>query len=283
VTRISDKLQLVFAAATEVALVEGKGQLQQLLNWVNKLAASGELQRWAKQVSDRLVQIGKALVSFDWVAFGRDIADAAKAIGSIARAILWFTGGVKGLIDLGVALIIGRIRIAFYGLATALGVVSVAGLPIWAVVAIVAALAFGAYKLITSWSKVTAFFGRMWAGIKTAFANGVNMVWNALPAWMRGILTGAAFVVKVATGALSGSSPPGRGQPFPRQAAGPRLGPPVAAPSAGPSRNFGKAEVGGRIDLRVTTDSGTKAKVTRMSSVNRNVPLDVTRGAVAFG
>ena len=42
-------------------------------------------------------------------------------------------------------------------------------------------------------------------------------------------------------------------------------------------------KVGGSLDVRIKTDPGTTASVTRMSSNNRDVPINVKRGPVMVG
>lgn len=69
-----------------------KGKLQQLYDWVNKLAEDGTLARWAKQISDWLEKAFNWAVEFvkttDWKQVGQDLRDLAEAAKAVADAVL---------------------------------------------------------------------------------------------------------------------------------------------------------------------------------------------------
>lgn len=184
-----------------------KGQLQQLLDKVNQLAANGTLQRWAKQVSDWLIQAGKSAMKFiqetDW----RDVADTVKTVA-----------------------------VAVWTLAKAL--------------AFVVKIASGVVRVL-----------RELAGLMPE-----KQSWG--------------YQIRQSLGLVPNEAPRPVRPVAPRR--GLRPGPAVPTRSmlySDPARRPA-AQVGGRIDLHIQTDRGTTAKVTRMSSTNRDVPIDVTRGRV---
>lgn len=68
-----------------------KGKVQQLLNWVNKLAADGTLAKWAQKVSGWLVEMTNKATDFiqktDWKEVGEDLKIIGRGAWSIALAI----------------------------------------------------------------------------------------------------------------------------------------------------------------------------------------------------
>lgn len=73
-----------------------KKDLEGLLSRVNELAKSGELKRWAEEISNRLEkawQLGKSFVeNTDWDAVVQDLKDIAEAVMTVADAIIWLKG-----------------------------------------------------------------------------------------------------------------------------------------------------------------------------------------------
>lgn len=68
-----------------------KGKLQGLLDKVNEMAANGELEAWAKRISDKLTKAwewGEKFINSDWNKITRDFADIAEAVGVVADLIL---------------------------------------------------------------------------------------------------------------------------------------------------------------------------------------------------
>lgn len=192
-----------------------KVELAGLLGQVNAAAANGDLAKWAKQISDSLVDLltsVKALLTeVDWVGFTKGVIDAANGF---ARFMEWI-GGFEGLVTGGVAAAIGWLTTTMIGLgatiATALGV---AVAPVAAVIAAIGLVGLAGWFLYRNWESIWSalkagwtgfvdFLGGVWEGIRKAFAAGVAMVWNILPAWFRTVLRGGAFAVRVATNAAS--------------------------------------------------------------------------------
>lgn len=252
-----------------------KGKLEELLRWVDAVAKDGRLERWAKQASDGISKLVGWLASINWVSVAQDIAAIAGALWSFATAIASIGGGgLDGLFNAAVFFMIGRIAFGLYGLAAALGVVSVAGAPLWLVVGVIALIAAAAYMVWRKWDVIAAFFSDLWARIsetfstawqnlvagidnmwaraKGAFLSGVALIWAALPAWIKGVITGASFVMRLVTGGASpppGVAPSGAGEPGRPTFSRPAVG--QAAPS--------------RVALDIRTAPGTSARVASAS------------------
>jgi phage-related protein len=78
----------------------------------------------------------------------------------------------------------------------------IALLPILAIVAGVALLAFGVYELIKNWSSVSAFFTTLWADVKTIFTTSldaitgvISTVWNAIASATAAVWNGIVSAV----------------------------------------------------------------------------------------
>ena len=252
-----------------------KGKLEGLLKWIDAIAKDGRLERWAKQASEGISKLVRWLASIDWLGVAQDVAAIAGALWSIGTAIASIGGGgLDGLFNAAVFFMIGRIAFGLYGLATALGVVSIAGAPLWLVVGVIGLIAAAAYMVWRRWDSIAKFFSDLWANISAtfsaawqnlvagisnmwarargAFLSGVAAIWAALPAWIKGVITGATFVMRLVTGSASppsGVAPAGAsglGRPsFPRPAVG----------QAGPSR----------VALDIRTAPGTSARVASAS------------------
>ncbi|MCE5322148.1 phage tail tape measure protein [bacterium] len=120
-------------------------------------------------------------MGFAWARAQQLGAVFLQKIGNISPLIM-ATGSMLTMIttlkDLGVAFNIVKIKAAAAWIAT-LG-------PIALVIAAIAAVAAGVYLVIKHWDKIKAFFKKLWAGVKVAFAWGWNLVkqacLNATPA-----------------------------------------------------------------------------------------------------
>lgn len=204
-------------------------QFDRLGSWIDAIAANGKLNEWANNIGTFMKNAGAKIAAVDWAGAVKDIIDIGRAIADFARAVAALGGGgLRGLFNIIIVGVIAKIAFALYGLATALGVVSVAGAPIWLVVAVIAAVAAGAFLVYRNWDKISAWFAEKWAATvaiftkagqnivdsisgmwtraKSAFATGVATIWNMLPAWMRGIFNGATFGIRVAGNLLNGQS-----------------------------------------------------------------------------
>jgi hypothetical protein len=279
-------------------------QLQTLVAWTDRMAANGSLQRWARQVSDALVSVGRWLGGIDWVGVAKDIAAIGRAVFNVGRFLASVGGGgFSGLFNLAIVAVIGKMTFSLYGLGTALGIVSIAGAPLWAVVAVIGAIGAGAFLVYRNWdaikgrlaaiwegmksavagaaNAIVGFLQGMWGGIKTAFAAGVKLLWNTLPLWFRGILTGATFVVRTVAGAISGS-PSATPAPAPsrRPVAPLVLGAPVQ--SQRNVRAGAGAAARGEISLHVTADPGVTIRPTKIVEP-RNTAIEVVTGRAMAG
>ncbi|MET0362948.1 MAG: hypothetical protein ABW048_14495 [Sphingobium sp.] len=331
VTAVTAKLQASFASflvkignAGVFDMIVAK--LQAVSGWVDRMAANGSLDRWAKQIGQALTNLGNWLGTIDWIGVASDIFGIAKAIFAVGQFLANIGGGgLAGLFNVGIVAVIAKMSVGLYSLGAALGVVSIAGAPLWAVVGVIGALAAGAFLVWRNWDSVKAgiagawdwiktkageavegivsFFSGMWGGIKSAFAAGVQMLWNTLPAWFRGIISGTAFVVRTVTSAIGNLAPqagpsnrPARGAtphtapqvPMRSLKAGPTLkmapplkhGPPLA--SAAPKK--GRPEQGGTamVKVHVTTDKGLTARPTKVAAKGMHAEVNVGRAMGHF-
>lgn len=115
-----------------------------------------------------------AAVSFASTALGFKFGAAMLKIG---RGLLWVG---KLLPMLGRGFMMLGMTIARAGLALLANPVT------WIVLAIVAAvalLAYGAYKLYQNWDGVVAWFGNLWAGIKGFFSSGIGNISATILSW----------------------------------------------------------------------------------------------------
>lgn len=274
-------------------------QLQSVAGWVERLAATGALDRWAKQIGSALVSVGQWLAGIDWIGFAKDIFAIGRAVFNVGRFLASIGGGgFSGLFNLAVVAVIGKMAFALYGLGAALGIVSIAGAPLWAVVAVIAAIGAGAFLVYRNWNTIkerlnavweglksavagaanaiVSFFQGMWSGIKGAFAAGVQILWNSLPLWFRGILTGATFVVRTVAGA-GGAQPPA--QPAAAPVRPLRLGAPVAV---APRSSAASAVQRSQISLHVTTDRGVTVRPTKIDAP-RSAGIELNTGKAMAG
>lgn len=83
-----------------------KGELQTLLNWINKASADGTLTKWAKSLSEGLTKALKGLSEFassiDWEGLVMFVGQLASGLAAIGRALGWVTkrdAEVKALTD----------------------------------------------------------------------------------------------------------------------------------------------------------------------------------------
>ena len=280
------------------------GKMAQLSGWVDRMAANGQLDKWAKSISDTLTGLGESVAGIDWAKLAGDVVDIATAIGDFGKAIADIGGGgLSGLFNVVVVAIIAKMAFALYGLGTALGFVSVAGAPIWAIVLAIAALAAGAFLVYRNWDKISAWFSALWEGFKSNVAAGVNAIvaffkdmwerakkifsegvsalWNMLPGWMRKILNGGTFSFRVLGNLFGGQSVSNAVGNAARDSgiapAAPRLfgASPTLAPAAPPMRSpkLAQTQVGGKLEVELTAPKGIRPMVTRMASNNPNVPI----------
>ncbi len=283
-------------------------KLEQFTKWIDKLKTSGKLDEWAKQIGDSLVSVGEWIAGIKWDEVGSQLLKIASGLAAVAAIMSKVDFGT--VIDIAVVSVIGKISFGLYGLATALGVVSIAGAPIWVVVAVIAAVAAGAYLVYSNWSKISAWFGGlwksfgakvksgldailehlkgMWENAKRVFSDSVSAIWNMLPGWMRKVLNGGTFSFRVLGNLFSGQSlsksvgDAARDSGFMNsKRAAPtarKFAPAVNSNSKYLSGIGAQTKVGGKIEVDIRTDRGTKARVRRVRGTNNDVSLAVTSG-----
>lgn len=250
-----------------------KAELTSFLALVNAASADGRMAVWAKQISAGLVELLKALkelvVGVDWIGLIRATIDVANGFVDFMNAI----GGFRGLVDGVVAGAIGWLTTALMGLGvTIAGIAGVAAAPVAAVIAALGLLAVAGWFVYRNWSSIWAalkagwngfvdFLGGVWKRIQSAFAEGVRMVWNILPAWFRTVLIGGAFVIRTVANIAGGGSD--RSSPRPRP------------PGGGGRAASGQVAV----DVQVSDD---RVRTTTRSSNPQAVPVTTTQRRGAF-
>lgn len=276
-------------------------QLSKFNAWVQRLSADGTLDKWANTIATAVLRIGKAIVAVDWIALATNIFAVGKFVFYVARAVAKLGGGgLGGLFNVAIVAIIAKIGFGLYSLGTALGIVSIAGAPLWAVVAVIGALAAGAFLVWRNWKSISAllsnawaallgaaqaaangivsFFSGIWGTIKTAFSTGAQIVWNALPNWFRGILSGAAFVLRTVIGSATPPGPSGVAQPRSGRPVVPPLG---RSPSA-PNRNSNSPPGTAKISLHVSADPGVRVRTRELQTTGLAVNVNRGRAMASF-
>lgn len=228
-----------------------KGKLQEVLDYVNRMAANGQLQKWAESVSagfEAVVEFaGRFVRETDWQQVGSDLQ-------------------------------------------------AVAG-HVWRVVQALAAAIRWSERLRSSISN--SAFGKWWAWQASIYGKAIDFVMpgggSAKPAPPSNDNAGRpASPAPASNDEAGGPASPARGRetrPRTPEERLPNFAPPRPSPlkpgaaalrgSDWPTQTTQTAEVGGRIDIRVSADGGATAQVTRISSFNREVPINVSRGWVA--
>ncbi|WCT72051.1 tape measure protein [Sphingomonas naphthae] len=241
--------------------------LAKLLAWTEKAERDGSLDKWATKVGDGLARAGDAIARTDWKAVGDDINYLAGTVRDLA-------GGLADLVPILRELDrwrekFGRFQAAADGVAA----------KVWG-----AADAADRY-FPDQWGKYL-FNGQ--DGKPLRYPSAPKPRWSIrsprteqerAPGWS--LMQGRAPLVRpVRPPQLAPSwqrimANPRRLSTSP---AAPRLGPPLRR--ATPARPQAPVKVGGKLDIHITTDRGTQARTTKLSSVNRDVPIDVSRGFV---
>jgi phage tail tape-measure protein len=200
-----------------------KGELQALLDQINIAAANGDLSKWAKEISDKLVELLTSLkmliTQVDWVELTKAVIDTANAF---AKFIDWI-GGIDGLITSGVGAAIGWLTSAFMSLgvaiATALGI---AVAPVAIVIAAIGLIALAAWFIYRNWEEIWELLKAGWKGfvdwlgglgkwLSDAFKVAIAMVWATFPAWFRAAISGGGMIIKAVTHAVGGGGSGGGG------------------------------------------------------------------------
>lgn len=263
-------------------------QLNQLIASLRTMLASNRPEIVA-QMSAALKDLAAAAPSViaGIVAIISVVGDLARLIGPAVKVI----GGFSGALDILAGLLIGRVAVAIW-----MAVKAVVGLnaamwanPVGLVIAGIAALVFAGWLLYRNWSRVVGFLkavwsgfvdalGAVWNGAKAVFRTGIAALWQMMPVWLRMILRGAAFTLKVVSSGF-GSQPPGGGgggRPSPP----PTGRPPAPRPNIQPGRGGSPyGQVG--VDVRVHSDGRAPTVQARSTSPQVPVTTGVYRGGNA--
>ena len=155
-----------------------KGILSGWLDQLQRAEQDGSLDRWASKISTALgsmmTTVAGVLTSIDWPKF-------ITGIGSVVEGLATFVGmigGLQGILDLGVAAMIGGLTIQLAGLGAVLTTTGGAlALTPWGwFVGAVAAVAGIAYIVIRNWGPISGFFKNLWSGIVQATAPAVRFL-----------------------------------------------------------------------------------------------------------
>jgi hypothetical protein len=210
------------------------------------------------------------------------LGQLARVIGPIIEA----TGGWGQILDALALIMLVKVGVAIWSAVAAVWGLNGAmyanpiGLVILAVVALIAIV----FVLVRNWGTITRIMGELWdklinwvtgqwtkfvnffkgigAAMSSAFRGAIDALWNMIPGWLRKIMTGAAFALRVVGNGLNGGAPGGGGPGGGR--------PPAPRPQL---PGGGSAQVGGRIVVGV--DRSGAPRVRSATSNNRAVPLVV--------
>lgn len=282
-----------------------KGEVAGFLDSLKTPEGLAAAQALAKNISDGMIKGIKTLKDVAGkVNFGKLIADIAALVGFGAQVIAFF-GGFAGAVNALVSVGIAKLGFDIGALAVGVGAIfGIAAAPIALVVGAVTALAIGAFLLWRNWDKVSAwvgnavvgmaiaivkawrataaFFTGFWARVSGAFKAGVAAIWNALPGWMRTLLTGigkgVSFTFKLLggqppTGGASRPGGPPRG-PGPAMPAMPRLGPPRAAAKGVGLPGFQRQSWDGKLTVELQGDQAARVRSVRSSSNDFDLLVD---------
>lgn len=257
------------AAYEELQVTVGTKLLPKLTPLITKLASAVEsFNRLPGPIQNTVLGLaGVALVSGPLVTIfgGLQIASAA-----LIPRIVAMTAGFFGM-----AVAEGTAATGAYAVGTALRI----ALPWLGAITIAVAAVYGIWK---NWDTIAPRLMKVWTAIKAVFKAGVDAIWNVLPAWMRGILTGTAkFAVKLFGG---GSEPQAsaRGGGAAAVPRGPRMGPALGTNGGANFHRTSAANIQQRLDIRIRTDRGVDARPTLMKSSDRRARMDYSRGPLGL-
>lgn len=158
-----------------------KTKLAMILERINAMAASGELQRLAADIGQRLVTALKAA----WQA-GRVFWQVLQAIGSTVRWVADLVGGFGNLGLILAGIIGGKLIFALVGLAGSLKVIA-ALLMANPLILAVTLLATAAALIIKNWAPIKDFFVDLWDGIVRTFKAAIIKLDELLPDWLQNL------------------------------------------------------------------------------------------------
>jgi hypothetical protein len=142
-----------------------KEKLGGLLDKLNTMAASGELERLAKTIGEGLT----TGISRAWAA-ATGLYDALEPFIKVFSAIVDVIGPANTAMGVMAVLIGGKLVMAIAALIPALASlgITIGATPIGWFIGIVAALVGLVYLIIKHWSKISGFFTGLWGSIKSA-------------------------------------------------------------------------------------------------------------------
>jgi hypothetical protein len=237
------------------------------------------------KLTPMIEKLGSAIDKFN--ALPAPVQNTALALGALAIAAGPVTSAL-GLIQvaagallprivalgaglLGLSLAEGSAATGAYAVGTALRV----ALPWLAGISLAIAGVYYAWK---HWDQIVPFLKRVWEGIKSAFKTSIDAIWNMMPGWMKGILSGAKFALNI-VGKIAGAMTGGGSQPqgVPAAKMQPR-GAPIRQSNSAPLVHRTSTDIRQRLDIRVKAGPGLDARPSRMQSSDRRAVMNFNRG-----
>lgn len=200
-----------------------KTRMDKLYSSLSSKKAQAKISVQAKKISDALIRlfdtIDKIISSIDWVKFIDGISNTIAAIEKFLKVF----GGIENLINLGIAGWLFGIVFGLNGVAAALGLVSIAGVPIAGIITLIGLFAASAFLLWRNWDGVSKWFMEklnwLWNAykglpvwlqtllftpaaiianfekIKSIVGSTLDAIWNLMPAWFRGLVNGTLKLI----------------------------------------------------------------------------------------
>lgn len=155
-----------------------KGKLAGVLDTINRMKETGQLDVWAKNISDRIVMV----LDNAWK-FGQGVWKIMEKLGGYLQTAATYVGGWERL----AAVLVG-IAFAPILISTAAGLVQIAlGLSMLTaalmanpITLAIAAIVAGAALIYMNWEPIKAFFVGVWDAISNAAIN----AWNGIKGWL---------------------------------------------------------------------------------------------------
>lgn len=141
-----------------------KGKLQELLDWVNKMQANGQLQKWAEQVGKAMTEGLQAI----WNVLP-DVWEGLRELGRLIKGVVDFVGGWKNATILLGLVIAGPLLAALASLTTAVVLlgITLAATPFgWVILAIGAIIGLG-YLFGFVWEAAMKKVAELWDSFTT--------------------------------------------------------------------------------------------------------------------
>ncbi|KEY05906.1 tape measure protein [Brucella inopinata] len=151
-----------------------KGKLQMVLNTINQMQDSGQLEKWAARIGESI----QFVLEGAW-SFATGVFEVLQKLGSYLSTAKDYVGSWERL-----AAILGALAFAPVLISTAAGIVQIAmGLSMLStallanpIVLAIAGIVGGAVLIYRNWDGITAFFGNIWNSISA----GATALWDKL-------------------------------------------------------------------------------------------------------